>query len=513
MAIGGKHESWWIESTSTTDYPPLSTDGLTADVVVLGGGIAGLTTAYLLARGGRSVTVVEAGRIVEGVTGYTTAKVTVGHNLVYADLVNRFDEDTARAYATSQSTALQWVCDTVASEGIDCELERVPSLTYTEVADEREQVEAEVRAAELCGLPVSLVTDSDLPYDIVAGVRLEDQAQFHPRKYLLALAEKLVAAGGQILERTRALDVDPSTPCVVKTDRGEIRANDVVVATHYPFLDRGLLFPRLAPYRDVVVAIPVPADAAPDVMAISTGSEPGGTHSVRATPYDDGRRLLVITGGQYKTGTTASVEERYESLAGWARERFGAADVAYRWSTQDTSSVDRMPYIGRLPLSGDHIWVATGFSAWGMTGGTMAGMVLADLLQGRENPYAATYDPGRKNLQTLRASASKLVRENVEVGKELAASFLRVDLRSPDDLEPGEWGILLRRSGRVAAYRDADGSLHAVSARCTHMGCSVRFNDAERSWDCPCHGSRFALDGGVLQGPAVEPLEQVDPAT
>lgn len=500
----GPDLSWWVESSDSTSYPALPPEGTTADVVVLGGGIAGLTTAYALARDGREVLLVEADRIVNGVTGYTTAKVTVAHNLVYADLADRFDEATSAAYAASQSAALRWVRDTVAAEGIDCELEERSSLVYTEVADEREKVEAEVAAARAAGLDAELVTDSELPYDIVAGVRLGGQAQFHPRKYLLALAERFVALGGRVVEQTRAMDVAEGEPCVVTTDRGELRAKEVVVATHYPFLDRGLLFSRLAPYRDVVVAVPIPAERAPEVMAISTGSEEGGTHSVRTAPYRDGQRLLVVTGGQYKTGTTSAVEERYDQLTRWVGQRFGTTDVAHRWSTQDTSSVDRLPYIGRLPMSGEHIWVATGFSAWGMTGGTLAGLLLADLLQGRQNPWAELYDPFRID---VRPSAAKLVKENVEVAKELVSGFLRPGLGSPQDLQSGEAGVFLGTSGRTAAYRDEDGVLHAVSARCTHLGCSVRFNDAERSWDCPCHGSRFALDGSVLQGPAVEPLE------
>ena len=504
--MAGQNISWWVTSTPGTTHEPLPEGQLDVDVAVLGGGIAGLTTAYALALEGRqNVVVLEAGRIVAGVTGYTTAKVTVAHNLVYADLLDRFDLETAKGYAESQSAALQWVRDAVAREGIECELEDRPSLVYTEVADDREKVEAEVDAARQCGLDVELVTDSDLPYDIVAGVRLGGQAQFHPRKYLLALAERFVELGGRIYEQTAALDVDPGDPCVVKTNRGEVRAKEVVVATHYPFLDRGLLFSRLAPYRDVVVAVAVPEDAAPEVMAISTGSEEGGTHSVRSTPYEDGQRLLVITGGQYKTGTTSAVEEHYTELQDWVRERFGTGEVAHRWSTQDTSSVDRLPYIGRLPLSGEHVWVATGFSAWGMTGGTMAGMILADLLQGRENPWAHLYDPGRID---VKPSAAKFVKENAEVAKELTKGFLKADLGSPDDLQPGEARVFLGKEGRTAAFRDDDGTLHAVSARCTHLGCSVRFNDAERSWDCPCHGSRFALDGTVLEGPAVEPLER-----
>ena len=506
MALAGAHESWWIASTERTSYPPLPA-GVDTDVVVLGAGIAGITTAYALAREGRQVVLLDAGRVAEGVTGHTTAKVSVGHNLVYADLVVRFDAKTSEGYALSQSEALQWLCDTVEREAIECELERVPSLVYTEVADERAKVEAEVAAATAAGLPASFVTDVPLPYDVVAAVRLEQQAQFHPRRYLLALVERFVALGGRVYEQTRATDVVSGSPCVVSTDGGAVRAAEVVVATHYPFLDRGLLFTRLAQYRDAVVAFPVPEDAVPPVMAISTGSEPGGTHSVRTAPYEHGQRLLIVTGGQYKTGTTSDVESAYEDIASWARERFDVGEPAYRWSTQDASSVDRMPYIGRLPLSGDHVWVATGFSAWGMTGGTLAAMVLTDLLQGRGSPWAELYDPSRVD---PRAAGRKFASENLGVAKELVQGKLRTDVSGPDELTPGEAGIYRRGLGLCAAYRDEDGAVHAVKAACTHLGCTVRFNDAEKSWDCPCHGSRFALDGTVLHGPAVEPLERVE---
>jgi glycine/D-amino acid oxidase-like deaminating enzyme/nitrite reductase/ring-hydroxylating ferredoxin subunit len=504
--VAAQHESWWIASTEPTAYPALAA-GVDTDVVVLGAGIAGITTAYALAREGRSVVLLDAGRVAEGVSGYTTAKVSVGHNLVYADLAERFDPETARGYAQSQSRALAWLCETVEQEGIDCELERLPSVVYTEVAEDREQVEAEVSAARAAGLPASLVTETSLPYDVVAAARLEDQAQFHPRRYLLALVERFVALGGQVFEQTRALDVDAGTPCVVRTDRGELRAGEVVVATHYPFLDRGLLFARLAQYRDVVVAFRVPADRAPAEMAISTGSEEGGTHSVRTAPYVDGDRLLIVTGGQYKTGTTSDVDSAYAELTAWEQGRFGVGEPDYRWSTQDASSVDRMPYIGRFPNAGEHVWVATGFSAWGMTGGTMAGMLLTDLLQGRPNAWADLYDPSRKD---LRASARTFLTENLEVAKEMVSGQFRTDLGGPDELGPGEAGIYRRGVGLVAAHRDESGLVRAVSARCTHLGCTVRFNDAERTWDCPCHGSRFGLDGQVLHGPAVTPLEVVE---
>jgi glycine/D-amino acid oxidase-like deaminating enzyme/nitrite reductase/ring-hydroxylating ferredoxin subunit len=500
------HTSWWITSAPDTSFPSLTDDARTG-VAVLGGGIAGLTTALLLARAGRHVTLVEADRVAKGVSGYTTAKVTVQHGLVYADLAGRHGEEAARLYAESQTQALDWLRDTASRA--HCELEEAPSLVYTEELDDVQSVNDEVEAARKAGLPMEHATTSGLPWDIRAGALLPGQLQLHPRKYLLALTDALVAAGGTVVEQTRALDVSHAGHgLVVETDRGELACEDVVVATHYPFLDRGLLFARLAAYRDVVVAAVIDADRDPGVMGISTGAEDGGTHSVRTTPYRDGKRLLIVTGGQYKTGKDVSVEDRYDGLAAWTAERFPGAELVHSWSTQDTSSVDRLPYIGALPLAGDHVWVATGFNAWGMTNGTLAGLVLADLVLGRSNPYAELYAPDRK---TLRASATKAVKEGVDVAKELVGGMLRPDLTGMHELLPGEAGVFLRPEGRTAAFRDDDGTMHVVSARCTHLGCTVRWNDAERSWDCPCHGSRFGVAGDVLHGPAGHALERREP--
>ncbi|MDQ1712003.1 MAG: hypothetical protein QOE45_1453 [Frankiaceae bacterium] len=502
--LPGAPVSYWIASTPTTRYDAAPAE-LDVDVAVLGGGIAGLSTAAALQTRGRSVAVVEAGRIVEGVTGHTTAKVAASHGLLYAYLIDAFGEERARLYADSQQAALDHIVRTTADEGVDCDLVRTPSYVYSEDPAEVETLEREVEAATRLGLPVSLVKDVPLPYDVAGAIRYDDQARFHPRRYLLHLAERIVANGGLVVESTRALDVDEGDPCVVTTDRGVVRARDVVVATHIPFLDRGMFFARQFPKRDYVVAARIDPTHAPDGMFLSTETP---THSVRVT--EDGDALLLIVGGEgHTTGRADDTEDRYRRLEAWTTERFGVTDFTHRWSTQDYTSTDRVPFVGRFHPGAKRLWVATAFGAWGMTNGTMSGLLLADLVTGVENPWAGVYDPGR--IGPVTTKAKEFVKENVAVAKELVTGYLSPgDVASVDDLAPGEAAVVRTGLSKTAAYRDDDGVLHAVSARCTHLGCVVGWNAAERSWDCPCHGSRFGVDGAVLQGPAVEPLARKD---
>jgi glycine/D-amino acid oxidase-like deaminating enzyme/nitrite reductase/ring-hydroxylating ferredoxin subunit len=494
------NESYWIASTPATSYGPAPAE-LDVDVAVLGGGIAGLSTAAALKAAGRTVAVVEAGRIVEGVTGNTTAKVTAGHGRIYAYLVEKFGEDKARLYADSQAAAIEQIAATVARDGVDCDLVRTPSYVYTEDAGELPDLEAEVEAASGLGLPVSLVKDVPLPYATAGAIRYDDQARFHPRKYLLHLAKGIAGDGSVVLEETRALDVDEGDPCVVTTTRGVLRAEHVVVATHIPFLDRGFFFAREFPVRDYVVAARIDAGKAPDGMFLSTESP---THSVRVT--EDGDGLLLIVGGEgHPTGRADDTAERYERLEAWARDHFGVTEFTHRWSTQDYTSTDRVPFVGRFHPGARHLWVTTAFGAWGMTNGTMSGLLLADLVTGRENAWAELYDPGR--VDAVGEKVKTFVKENAAVAKHLVGGYVSPgDVASVDELGPGEAAVIRTGLTKTAAYRDESGTVHAVSARCTHLGCIVGWNAAETSWDCPCHGSRFDVDGNVLQGPAVQPL-------
>ncbi|KAA0942214.1 FAD-dependent oxidoreductase [Streptomyces apricus] len=496
--------SYWIETAPPGPlHPPLASD-ITVDVAVIGAGIAGLSTARELARAGRTVAVLEADRIATGVTGHTTAKLSAQHTLVYEQLRRTQGAEAAKLYGRSQSEAIRHAAALVAELGIDCDWEDADSYTYTLDPAKTGELEAEADAAREAGLPARYVTETDLPFAVTGAVRVAEQAQFHPRKYLLALTDDMLRHGAQVYEHTRVVGLKEGKPCRLTTEAGPtVTATDVVVATHYPIFDRALLFTRLSPHRELVLTAPVAADLAPLGMYITPEE---GKRSVRSAPYADGRRLLIITGESFLPGT-ADTEERFGRLAGWATERFGPLDFTHRWATQDNSSTDSVPLVGPFHAGSHHTYVATGFGGWGMSNGIMAGRLLTDLITGRSTPpWAGLYDPRRVRSAVREAPA--FLKHQAQVAKHFVGDRLPPTSGTVDDLAPGD-GALVRIDGhRCAAYRDDDGTVHAVSARCTHLGCLVAFNRAERAWECPCHGSRFGTDGAVLQGPATKPLER-----
>ncbi|GAB2817990.1 FAD-dependent oxidoreductase [Streptomyces daliensis] len=503
------YESYWMLSAAGAPHPPLAPDSVTeADTVVVGGGIAGLSVAWELTRAGQRVIVLESDRVAAGVTGHTTAKVSALHGLIYAHLRATKGEEGAELYARSQQQAVEHLADVARELGVECELERVPAYTYVDSPYHEDEIRAEAEAAAEAGLPAAYVTDTGLPFPVHAAVRVADQAQFHPRKYLLALAEDLVRRGGRIHERTRVTGLDEGTPCRVTAENGaEVVARDVVVATHYPVFDRALMFSRLAPRRELVVSAMLPEERDPGGCYLTPER---GTRSVRTAPYPfrDGHRLLIVTGEKFAPGMPGigSVSAGYERLAAWTYEHFPEARLMHRWATQDNETADRVPYIGSFHPASQHAWVAAGFGGWGMASGVLSGQLLTALLTGDEPPpWARLYDPCR--LRPREAPAMLRMQSAVArrfVGDRLRSSY--VD--SVEDIAPGTGAIVRIQGRRCAVHRTPEGEVRALSPRCTHLGCLVRFNDAECAWECPCHGSRFGIEGEVIQGPATRPLER-----
>ncbi|MDP9071469.1 MAG: FAD-dependent oxidoreductase [Actinomycetota bacterium] len=499
-----QHESVWMATSEGSDHQPL--DGpLEVDVAIVGAGITGLTTALLLQRQGRRVAVMEMARIGTGTTGHTTGKLTSLHGLTYVDLVKKHGREKARLYGEANQAAIDQVGRLAGELGVDCRFRRASAFTYTASPKHRSMIEEEVATAVELGLPAALVEGAAVPFPVEAAVRFDNQAHLHPRRYCLGLARRIVADGGHLFEQTRALDVDERLDhAVVRTQRGDVTAAQVVLATLLPFVDLGGFFAKARPTRSYGLALRL-RHAAPEGMWLSVESP---TRSTRPWP-DGGPEGLIVVGESHPTGHDEDTKRYYDDLEQWARSTFDVEAVEHRWSAQDYMTADSVPYVGRSPRMA-HTLVATGFKKWGLSNGTAAAMILADLVAGRDNPWLAVFDATRiGDAQTVK----KLVEENLHVGKRFVEDRL-TRLRAPEaaHLRPGQGGIVEADGATVGAYRDREGDLHAVSLTCRHMGCSLRWNSAETSWDCPCHGSRYSYTGRLLNGPAVEdlPVIQVD---
>ncbi|MDQ4012041.1 MAG: FAD-dependent oxidoreductase [Actinomycetota bacterium] len=490
-------QSLWLAGIPTDGYPRLDGDR-TVDVAVLGGGITGLTAALLLALRGARVAVIEADRVGGGVTGNNTAKITALQSTVYSSLHRTHGEEAAADYAAGSMAAVRRVATLVDQQGIECDLQRRPALTVAADESELSTVQREAEVAANAGLPVRWTHDVDLPFPVAGAVRLDDQITLHPVRYARGLAEAIRRAGSDVYEGTRATRLHEGAPCQVTTSTGAtVSAGHVIVATHYPAFDRGGYFARLEPTRSYCIAAAV-RDPLPIGMSINAGSP---TRSLNT--YGD---LLIVGGESHPTGARGVDEQCFRRLENFVRRHWEVSEISHRWSAQDPTSYDQLPVIGRYTPMSPAVYVASGFMKWGLTGGTMAAAILADLISGRQpQPWADRFNPHRLTLR----SASRLVKINAKAATDLVVDRITpAEVSSSADVPAGEARVVRDGLAKVGAYRKPDGTLHAVSLRCTHLGCLLRFNGAERSWDCPCHGSRFDIDGSVLEGPAVRPLSR-----
>ena len=474
------------------------------DVAVIGAGFVGVTTAFLLKQAGFTVALIEADRVGRGVSGRTTAKITSLHRLIYAHLIAEYGEERARLYGEANQRAIDDIERIVREYGIDCDFVRLPFSTFAETDEDRKRVDEEVDAAQRLGLPAVFEGSVPLPVPSLGAVRFEHQAQFHPVRYVDALAKTIPGGGCSVYERSRVTSVDEGVPCRVSTTAGLVKAADVVIATHFPIADtRGLYFARVFPDRHYVLGVRLPSPF-PRGMYAGAG---GDGYAYRAAPTPDGELLILTIGAHHKTGQGEDSLTYYQNGIMYARDRLQAQSIDYHWSTQDTRTRDRVPFIGRYGPASKHLYVATGLQSWGITTSMVAAHILTDLVARRENRWSAVFDPGRrKPFETF----PELLKENLNVGKAFIGGRLTVSRKDLSAVERGSAAMVRTESGRVGVYRDDSGALYGVDPVCTHLGCLVSWNSAERSWDCPCHGSRFSPTGEVLHAPAVERLKRVD---
>jgi glycine/D-amino acid oxidase-like deaminating enzyme/nitrite reductase/ring-hydroxylating ferredoxin subunit len=416
-------------------------------------------------------------------------------------LIRAVGQENARRYADANEAAIAEIWSLSEGLGINCGLKEMPAFVYGQTEDDASTLREESEAAASLGLPATFVTEADLPFPVSGAVRFDRQAQFDPYRYLVGLA-RAVAGQAMVFEKTRVTAVNHDKPCVVKTNGGTVTADDVIVATQLPIVSDGLFFAKAFPFAHPVAAAPLSAASAFTGMFISAGSP---THSLR-TAEADGKTYLIAAGGEFKTGDTETEAAMAEDLRAFLRAAFDIENLSHFWINEDFRPMDDLPLIGRASSSTPHLLVATGFDAWGITQGTAAAGILADLILGRRNEAAAIHDATR--ISPI-SGGPTLISENLKTGARLVADRLfKQKVQELDDIPAGQGGIIEVDGEQLAVTKDEKGAVSALSAVCTHLGCIVGWNEVDRSWDCPCHGSRFDINGRVISGPAVSPLRR-----
>jgi glycine/D-amino acid oxidase-like deaminating enzyme/nitrite reductase/ring-hydroxylating ferredoxin subunit len=483
-----------------------------SDVCIVGAGIAGLTTAYLLAREGRSVVVLDDGRIGGGMTERTTAHLSNAIDTRYFEIERLHGEKGARLTAQSHTAAIDRIEAIVNEEKIDCDFGRVDGYLFVPPGDSKDVLEREVKAANRAGLnDVEQVERAPLAsFDTGMCLRFPRQAQFHPLKYLTGLSRAIEQNGGRIFSGTHASKMEGGAQARVETGNGYVvTADAIVIATNTPVNDIVTIHTKQAPYTSYVIGARIPRSSVTKALYWDT-ADPFHYVRVQGVSAPDGDRydVLIVGGEDHKSGQADDGDKRHAQLEAWARERFPMIEsIEFRWSGQVMESFDGLAFIGRNPGDPQNVYIVTGDSGMGMTHGTIAGILITDLIMGRECPWAPLYDPSRK---TLRASL-EYARENINVAAQYVEDYLtRGDIDSPEKIAQGEGAIIRRGMTKFALYRDEQGTLHKRSAMCPHLGCIVSWNHLEKTWDCPCHGSSFDPYGRVLNGPANSDLENAD---
>jgi glycine/D-amino acid oxidase-like deaminating enzyme/nitrite reductase/ring-hydroxylating ferredoxin subunit len=489
-------QSVWQATAQLPSFAPLTVD-IAADVCVVGAGIAGLTTAYLLTQVGKSVVVLDDGAIGSGMTGVTTAHLTNAIDDRYFEIERLHGEHGARLAADSHSAAIDRIENIVKHEGIACDFARVDGYLFLSPEHGEDLLDRELAAARRAGLDaVTKIGRAPLAFDTGPCLRFPNQGQFHPLKYLAGLAQAIEKGGSRIYTGTHAQQIAGGKPATITAKGGTVTAAAVVVATNTPVNDLVVIHTKQAPYMTYVVGAKVPRNAVTRALYWDTHDP---YHYIRLQSLDADHDLLIVGGEDHKSGQADDIDERQPRLEAWARERFpGLGAIAYRWAGQVMETIDGLAFIGHNPLDEDNVYTVTGDSGQGMTHGTIAGILLTDLILGRPNAWASLYDPGRVTLRALGKYAKEAVNMTVQYGDWLRPG----DVASVDQIAKDSGAVIRRGAAKVAVYRDATGELHERSAVCPHLGCIVQWNPAEKTWDCPCHGSRFDRFGSVISGPA-----------
>ena len=496
-----RHESVWSATALLPECRPLE-ENRHVDVCIVGAGIAGLSTAYHLAQAGKQVAVLDDGPLVSGMTRMTTGHLTSMLDDRYFELEKLHGTQAIRVAADSHSAAIERIDQIVRREQIDCDFARLDGFLFLAEGDRRSTLERELDAAHRAGLKdVRLVTRAPYEWDTGPCLLFPRQGQFHPLKYLAGLAAAIHRAGGRIHCQSHADHVEGGVPALAHVGNHVITADALVVATNVPINNLLAIHTKQAPYMTYVIGARVPNDSVPRVLAWDTGDP---YHYIRL--QDD---LLIVGGEDHKTGQAHDSPQRYRRLEAWARSRFPMMqEVEFNWGGQIMETIDYLAFIGHNPMDHENIYIATGDSGMGLTHGTIAGMLLCDLILGRKNPWEKLYSPARVPVKAV----GEFAREDLNMAAQYAEWLTPGDVKSLDQIGRDSGAIVRHGLEKLAVYRDDGGALHECLAACPHLGCIVQWNPGEKTWDCPCHGSRFDAYGKVINGPANRDLALVQRA-
>lgn len=491
-------QSLWKADASKENYPSLQED-VETEVAIIGGGITGITTAYLLAEAGKDVVVLESGELAGSTTGDSTGNLyTMLDNRLH-HIKAKFNEDTAKTVAESRTTAVNLIEELQEQHDIDCSFKRQPWYLYSETEKKDETIEDSKKTLQQLGLDVDILNELPLPFPVSSAIRVKNQAQFNPAAFVKGLASKIDKKRCRIFTQTTVYHIEKGETHVLETPNAKVRASKIILATHTP---KGVyaLQTELYPHREYAIAAKLKSGNYPE--GIFWDTEATNHQSVRSYENENGK-FLVLVGQHHKVGQEDDEKDYFGELENNARKNFDIKSIPYKWSAQHYKPADGLPYIGES--SDDNIFVATGFSTDGLTYGVVSAIIFRDLLTGRKNNWTEIYDPGRF---TPLKSAKNFIKGNINVAKQYLKDLPgNVDTKELSEIKPGEGKIVEMKSEKWAVHRDIKGQLHASSAVCTHMDCIVNWNNEEKSWDCPCHGSRFKPTGEVIEGPAFSPLD------
>jgi len=497
---GGVSTSVWH---ATTDFPEhhVLRQNETVDVCIVGAGLAGMTTAYLLAKKGKSVIVLDDGPVGGGETGRTTAHLASEIDDYYHEVERLHGLENARIAYDSQARAIDLIEQIVKNEEIDCDFERLDGYLFLPPGEDVKELDDEFEACKRVGIPCHKVPAAPFStYPTGPALRFSDQGQFHPLKYLLGLERVCRSMGVRIYTGTHVVGFEGGSPAKVKTaGEVEVTCSAIVVATNTPVNDWVVMHTKQYPYRTYAMGFVVPDNSIPKALYWDT-LDP--YHYIRLHKEDD-TSIMIVGGEDHKTGQEGEEKERWRTLEEWTRKHFPfAGEVRYRWSGQVMEPDDYLMYAGKNPMDAKNVYIITGDSGQGMTNTTCGAMIVSDLILGHENPWAKLYDPSRKTL------TAEFLKENVNFVTQYKDWFTKGDVSSPDQIPNGEGAIIRQGLMKVAVYKTETGQVHTCSAVCPHLGCIVDWNRVEKTWDCPCHGSRFDAHGRVMNGPALADLAE-----